>query len=75
MTTAASGPGTARGCSPSSLADRRDVRTASQVVHGDLFGNVLFAGDAPPAVIDITPYWRPAGWAVGVIAGRRPRLG
>ena len=23
---------------------------------------------APPAVVDITPYWRPAGWAAGVIA-------
>ena len=33
----------------------------SQVVHGDLYGNVLFAGIAPPAVVDITPYWRPAG--------------
>jgi uncharacterized protein (TIGR02569 family) len=49
-------------------ADRREVRTVSQLVHGDLFNNVLFAGDAPPAVIDITPYWRPVGWAVGVIA-------
>lgn len=49
-------------------ADRRDIRTASQLVHGDMFNNVLFAGDAAPAVIDITPYWRPVGWAVGVIA-------
>jgi len=49
-------------------ADRREVRTVSQLVHGDLFNSVLFAGDAPPAVIDITPYWRPVGWAVGVIA-------
>lgn len=39
-----------------------------QVVHGDLFGNVLFAGAAPPAVIDITPYWRPAVWSAAVIA-------
>lgn len=49
-------------------ADRRDVRTANQVVHGDIFGNVLFDADAPPAIIDITPYWRPVGWAVGVLA-------
>ncbi|MET0864795.1 MAG: TIGR02569 family protein [Nakamurella sp.] len=49
-------------------ADRRDVRTTSQLVHGDLFNNVLFAGDASPAIIDITPYWRPVGWAVAVIA-------
>ncbi len=46
---------------------RRAVRSESQVVHGDLYGNVLFAGSAPPAVIDLTPYWRPVGWAAGVI--------
>jgi len=49
-------------------AGRRPVDTTSQVVHGELFGNVLFAGSAPPAVIDITPYWRPASWAAAVIA-------
>lgn len=37
-------------------------------MHGDLFGNVLFAGNAPPAVIDFTAYWRPAEWAAAVIA-------
>jgi len=49
-------------------AGRRPVASPGQVVHGDLYGNVLFAGSAPPAVIDITPYWRPAAWAVGVVA-------
>lgn len=50
------------------LADgRRQVQARSQVVHGDLFGNVLFAGTAPPAVIDVTPYWRPPAWAAAVI--------
>jgi len=49
-------------------ADRREVRTVSQLVHGNLFNKVLFDGDASPAVIDMTPYWRPVGWAVGVIA-------
>ncbi|MDI3385264.1 TIGR02569 family protein [Streptomyces sp. B-S-A8] len=41
---------------------------ASQVVHGDLLGNVLFA-DAdglPPAIIDWPAYWRPPGWAAAV---------
>jgi uncharacterized protein (TIGR02569 family) len=47
---------------------RRPVNARSQVVHGDVYGNVLFAGTAPPAVVDITPYWRPPGWAAGVIA-------
>ena len=50
------------------LADgRRPIDVPSQVVHGDLFGNVLFAGSAPPAIVDITPYWRPPAWAAGVI--------
>lgn len=39
----------------------------SQVVHGDLSGNVLFADGAPPAVIDLTPYWRPAAFAAAVV--------
>ncbi len=49
-------------------AGRRPVDLPSQVVHGDMFGNVLFAGSAPPAVIDITPYWRPVSWAAAVVA-------
>lgn len=49
-------------------AGRQRVNLPNQVVHGDLFGNVLFAGDAPPAVIDITPYWRPAAWSLAVVA-------
>ena len=38
-----------------------------QIVHGDLFGNVLFAGSAPPAVIDFSAYWRPPEWAAAVV--------
>jgi len=38
-----------------------------QVVHGDLFGTVLFAGAAPPAIIDFVPFWRPAEWAAAVV--------
>src|SRR5687768_16590033 len=33
----------------------------SQLVHGDLTGNVLFAAGLPPAVIDFSPFWRPTG--------------
>lgn len=47
---------------------RKPVDVKSQLVHGDMFGNVLFAGTAPPAVIDMTPYWRPVSWAAAVIA-------
>lgn len=39
----------------------------SQLVHGDLAGNVLFAPDLPPAVIDVSPYWRPPEYAEGVV--------
>lgn len=46
---------------------RRPVPLAEQVVHGDLFGNVLFAGSAPPAVIDLAVHWRPAEWAAAVV--------
>jgi uncharacterized protein (TIGR02569 family) len=49
------------------VAWRRPVRLRSQVVHGDLFGDVLFAGAAPPAVIGFSPYWRPPEWAAAVI--------
>jgi uncharacterized protein (TIGR02569 family) len=48
-------------------ARRRPVGLRSQVVHGDLFGDVLFAGAAPPAVIGFSPYWRPPEWAAAVI--------
>ncbi len=46
---------------------RRPVDLPSQLVHGDLFGTVLFAGAAAPAITDIVPYWRPASWASAVI--------
>jgi hypothetical protein len=41
----------------------------SQLVHGDLTGNVLFAAGLPPAVIDFSPYWRPTGFASAVVVG------
>jgi hypothetical protein len=50
------------------LAALRPVRVPDQLVHGDLSGNVLFAEGQPPAVIDFSPYWRPAGLAVSVAA-------
>ena len=41
----------------------------SQLVHGDLTGNVLFEDGLPPAVIDFSPYWRPPGFASAVVVG------
>ncbi len=46
---------------------RKPTRSPTQVVHGDLYGTVLFAGTAPPGITDITPYWRPASAGVVVI--------
>ncbi|KAF4456763.1 hypothetical protein F53441_1199 [Fusarium austroafricanum] len=40
----------------------------NQLIHGDLTGNVLFHdSDRPPAIIDITLYWRPAEYAEAII--------
>ena len=60
------------------LARRRTPMTVpSQLVHGDLFGTVLFesgegsdvpaAEQVPPAVLDIVPFWRPVEWAAAVV--------
>lgn len=43
------------------------VRGRSQVIHGDLTGNVLFADALPPAVIDLSVYWRPAEFATAIV--------
>jgi uncharacterized protein (TIGR02569 family) len=48
-------------------ASRREHSLRPQVVHGDLFGNVLFGDDLDPGIIDFTPYWRPAEWAAAVV--------
>lgn len=45
---------------------RRAVALRPQVVHGDLFGNVLFTEDAAPGLLDFNPYYRPAEWAAAV---------
>lgn len=34
-----------------------------QLIHGDLCNNILFHDDLPPAVIDISPFWRPTRYA------------
>lgn len=46
---------------------RKPTKSPNQLVHGDLYGTVLFAGAAAPGITDITPYWRPASWAAGVV--------
>jgi uncharacterized protein (TIGR02569 family) len=39
-----------------------------QLIHGDLSGNVLFHPRLAPAIIDLSPYWRPPQFATAVIA-------
>ncbi|MDQ0678328.1 uncharacterized protein (TIGR02569 family) [Arthrobacter pascens] len=48
------------------VAECRLVNAPSQVIHGDLLGNVLFAEGRPPAVIDWAPYWRPPGLGAAI---------
>lgn len=48
-------------------AFRSPSRLPSQVVHGDLTGNVLFTDGAAPAIIDFVPYWRPPAFAAAVV--------
>jgi uncharacterized protein (TIGR02569 family) len=48
---------------------REPIDVPAQVVHGDLTENVLFHDGLPPAVIDVTPYYRPRGFASAVVIG------
>jgi len=45
----------------------RPVEARSQVIHGDLSGNVLFDPGLPPGIIDFSPYWRPRAFAVAIV--------
>lgn len=46
---------------------RAPVDDRSQLIHGDLTGNVLFADPLPPVVIDFAAYWRPTAYARAVV--------
>jgi uncharacterized protein (TIGR02569 family) len=47
---------------------RRPVSAPAQLIHGDLAGNALFQPDAAPAIIDFSPFWRPADYADAIVA-------
>jgi uncharacterized protein (TIGR02569 family) len=49
------------------LAARQPLDIPSQLVHGDLVGNVLFAEGLPPAIIDLSLYWRPVGYSAALV--------
>jgi uncharacterized protein (TIGR02569 family) len=44
-----------------------DEELSSQLVHGDLSGNVLLCEGEVPTVIDVSPYWRPSAYADAVV--------
>jgi len=47
---------------------RSPIDLPNQITHGDPGGeNVLFAENLAPAMIDIAPYWRPAGYAIAMM--------
>jgi uncharacterized protein (TIGR02569 family) len=50
------------------LAALEPVDEGSQLMHGDLTGNVLFHDELPPAIIDFAPYWHPTEYATAIIA-------
>jgi uncharacterized protein (TIGR02569 family) len=45
----------------------RPVAAPGQLIHGDLTGNVLFHDQLPPAIIDLSPYWRPAAFGSAIV--------
>jgi uncharacterized protein (TIGR02569 family) len=52
---------------PRLAAALHPVEASSQLIHGDLTGNVLFDEGLPPAIIDFSPYWRPMAFASAIV--------
>ncbi|MFI7236077.1 hypothetical protein [Streptomyces cyaneofuscatus] len=46
---------------------RVTTQDTAQLIHGDLTGNVLFAPDQVPVVIDFSPCWRPPVFAEAIV--------
>lgn len=44
-----------------------DITLPEQLIHGDISRHILLESGSAPAVIDITPYWRPANFAHAVM--------
>lgn len=49
------------------IAEFAPVASSAGLIHGDLTGNVLVADGLPPAVIDLTLYWRPPDFAKAIV--------
>ena len=52
---------------PELISALRPVTAPSQLIHGDLTGNILFDSAQPPAIIDFSPYWRPTAYASAIV--------
>jgi uncharacterized protein (TIGR02569 family) len=59
--------GSVEGLGRLAVARRPIADLEPQLIHGDLTGNVLFAEGLSPAVIDLSPYWRPTGFASAIV--------
>lgn len=46
---------------------KKPVCIQEQLIHGDMTGNILFHQKLKPLVIDFSPYWRPANYAIAII--------
>lgn len=46
---------------------KKPIHLVEQLIHGDMTGNILFHDKLPPAIIDFSPYWRPAEYATAII--------
>ncbi len=46
---------------------KRPIKARSQLIHGDIGGNIVFAPKLAPGIIDFTPYWRPAEFALALL--------
>jgi len=49
------------------LGTLSSLTARSQLIHGDLTGNVLFHDRLPPAIIDLSPYYRPTTFASAIV--------
>ncbi|MCP4429116.1 MAG: hypothetical protein GY803_31915, partial [Chloroflexi bacterium] len=45
----------------------QSLEPSNQIIHGDMCGNVLFAADLPPLVIDFSPDERPQAYAEAIL--------
>lgn len=44
----------------------RPLDLPRQVIHADLLGNILFEEGLPPGIIDFSPFWPPADYALAI---------